>query len=165
MNYDYPPPGSQQPFAPDGTMQVQTHRKRPIWPYIAIGAGVLILLLVAGAVSLIVWNKSPLTKDSGVVACEQMTQEKGGPLAANKTSDGKWTEQQYRDARKIFANSRYEDLSKAGTHLVDVIWQVNGLKDDDPSILIMAGQITSAYTDLSGACAAHGVTIKPLMSN
>jgi len=99
-------------------------------------------------------------RDSGVVMCEAMAARKAdAPEAPQQNSPERLAESQYRAIRKQFSRSRYEDLRRAGTHFVDVVWQIQGA---EPALLLLAGLLFSAYSDLAGACVNHDVMVPPI---
>ena len=102
-----------------------------------------------------------IKKDSGIAACEAFRDDKTVDGKAAKSNDEPITEQQYLQFRKVFQDSRYDDIKAAGTKMIDVTWQVSQLgKDPGLEALPYLGQITSALTELQGACANHGIVIK-----
>lgn len=96
-------------------------------------------------------------EDSGVSACKQMASNK------NNSNMGKLTQKEYMNARKIFLDSDYKDLRESGTKFVDLVWQTSELKDMEALSFIQP--LVSSYTELSGACASHGVVIPPLQTD
>lgn len=97
--------------------------------------------------------------DSGLAACQAFRD--GGTVGGAANGSTAVTAVQYRKARKVFARSRYRDIRRAGTRLMDVVWAVSQL-GPNPGIeaLPFLDRITSAITDLQGACADHGVVVK-----
>lgn len=98
--------------------------------------------------------------DTGLAACKAVRD--GGKLQGTSSNvDKTMTEDTYRQARKIFQDSRYGDIRQAGTKLIDVVWQVTQLGPNPGfGALLYLGQLTGAITDFEGACANHGVVIK-----
>lgn len=91
-------------------------------------------------------------KDSGLVMCEAMRDAQGSP------TQGDFTESRYRRMRKAFADSRYPDIRDPGTKLVDTIWNVEQLPDDqDMGALVYVGPLMTHATALQSACADHGI--------
>jgi hypothetical protein len=146
------PPGTQYGIPPE--QQPPAPRCPALWAW---GVLALVVVLFAG-VGYWVFD-TRIRTDSGVAACRALRDEQkiNGVAPGAKT----FTEANYRAARKVFQDSRYEDIRAAGTKLMDVVWQVYQLGPDaGMGALAYLGQITSAITDIQGACANHGVILK-----
>jgi hypothetical protein len=62
-----------------------------------------------------------------------------------------------------FADSGDKAIRSNGTKLIDTAWQAGQISDENAfSVLALVGPMTESYTGLTGACAAHGVTLPPL---
>jgi hypothetical protein len=123
------------------------------------------------SVALHVGPVSRLVADPGVESCKGITAEHSAtpaPGASASNSAQTLTADEYKKARKQFTDSRYADLRTAGAHFVDLVWQASGSSSNSDanlgSALALLGPLVSAYSDLSGACANHGVVLPPLMS-
>lgn len=132
-------------------------------------AAVLALCACGGTVVALYAGNVGLFKDSGIATCESMRDSRanGEFVDFGDADDGttRLTEAEYREFRSRFADSRYDDLREAGTSFADIVWQVSGAQkpgDMLKALLLTGGRIIQAYSDLSGACEAHGVTIPRL---
>jgi len=96
-------------------------------------------------------------KDSGYAACEAIHEGKA-PVKAK----GIMTLDQYRQAREVFADSRYEAIRSNGTKLMDLAWQAQGMGDNNLGVLALMGGVADAYSGLAGGCASVGITIPSL---
>lgn len=129
--------------------------KRPWWPWAVLSLAVV--FLASG-----VWYayEYRIKKDSGIAACEAF-RDKSKVDGASTDTNSTLTEAQYRQLRKVFEDSRYDDIKAAGTKMMDVLWQVSQLgKNPGIEALPYLGQMMSAITDVQGACANHGIVIK-----
>jgi len=97
-------------------------------------------------------------KDSGVAACETIAN--GGGVAGS--GDPTWSQADYRAARQVFADSRYPAIRDNGVQLMDLAWQMQGLKADDMGLLLYVTPMTNAYAGLAGGCAEVGYIIPAL---
>lgn len=148
------PPGAyQQPAQPWGPQPSAPPPRAARWAW-AVLAGTLALLIGVG------WwvYDTRIRTDSGLAACQAIRD--GGKIEGAGNGDKTMTEDEYRQARKVFQDSRYDDIRAAGTRLMDVVWQFSQL-GPDPGLeaLPYLGQLTSAVTDIQGACANHGVIV------
>lgn len=98
-------------------------------------------------------------KDSGVAACEAISKGQA-PVKAK----GVMTLDQYRQAREVFADSRYPAIRDNGTKLMDLAWQAQGMGSNNLGVLALVGPISDAYSGLAGGCDAVGYTIPSLGS-
>jgi uncharacterized protein HemX len=161
MSYD--PYGRQRPPQPNSSYPYQPPAQTaPVPPQRTAGwawAVLAVVLVLAGGVGYWVYD-TRIRTDSGLDACK--TIRDGGKIGGTKASSDNetMTEDQYRKLRKVFQDSRYDDIKAAGTKLMDVVWQVSQL-GPDPGLeaLPYLGQLTSAVTDIQGACANHGVIV------
>lgn len=131
-------------------------RSKPMWHSAALAMAVL-LLATAGWFA----YDRVIKKDSGIAACEGF--RSGAKIAGapeDKTADGKMTEVQYRKLRGVFEGSRHDDIKAAGTKMMDVLWQVQGLGPNPGfEALPYVGQMMSVITEMQTACANHGIVI------
>ena len=121
----------------------------------ALGFGVQRMNWLPAAVPLI-------GKDSGVAACELIAG--GGALGDRQDISAEMTEEQYRQARKPFADSRYPAIRDNGTRIIDLAWQVQQAGDGGElaGALMFMTALGDAYAGLAGGCAEHGYTIPAL---
>jgi hypothetical protein len=128
-----------------------------------IAIALLVLLGVGGLVATVLWDR--VGPDTGVAACKAVANPTEGGLIR---SDGAETmsEQEYKDVRKLFADSRDENIKEHGTALMDLAWQIQNTPEEDQlgAAFAYIGPITQAYTGLSGACAEHGHVLPPMGS-
>jgi hypothetical protein len=150
LSVSYDPYGQQPPsfYPPPAPAQ------RPArWAWAVLAAAIVLFAGVGWWV-----YDNHIRTDSGLAACK--TVRDGGKLQGAGNGGATMTEADYRDARKIFQDSRYDDIRSSGTKLMDVAWQVSQLGPDPGfEALPYLGQITSAVTDFQGACANHGVIV------
>jgi hypothetical protein len=112
-----------------------------------------------------------LVADRGVEACKAIAASTStGSNADSASGTGKFTASQYQQIRKQFTDSRYSDIRTAGDHFVDLLWQAQGVgtSGDDSDLaaaLALFGPLVSGYSDLSGACANHGIVLPPLSTS
>ena len=143
-------PGSdQRPGQPDQVTSGSTRRVK--WPWI-VGAAIAVVVLSAGAV--VAYDQ--LAKDPGVAACEAI---RDGQVSPNRQgSDKDMTEAEYKGVRRQFADSRNSDIRDHGTKLVDGIWQIQKMKDDEAiGALALIGPMMQHLAGLQSACADEGV--------
>ncbi len=139
--------------------------RRTRWIAAGVGAAlVAVLIVVLGWAG--VGPASRLHADSGVRACKDVaTGDTAGGTRSN-AGDVTMSQDDYRRIRGQFQGSRFADLRGSGTHFVDLVWQIGRMlrAGGDPltSAIAYGGEVFSAYSDLSGACANHGVTLPPL---
>jgi hypothetical protein len=119
-----------------------------------IAAGVLLLGLLVGAALIIADRRSaPGAPDTGVAACKQIL-----ALSNDPTYVG-WTKSANDRYRREFAQSKFEDLSKAGTTYMDDDTKVHlGLASGSPTLIsdqVAEGAAQAAFTQ---ACGRHGVS-------
>ncbi|MGX6604852.1 hypothetical protein ACWKSP_22390 [Micromonosporaceae bacterium Da 78-11] len=99
--------------------------------------------------------------DSGIAACEAMAGDKQIAGGAKVGADEQLTESQYRQVRKVFEDSRHDDIRDHGTKLIDIVWQMTQLgKDPGMAALAYVGPLTQQMTGLQSACADQGIIIK-----
>lgn len=128
-----------------------------------LGVTILVVLVLLGAGFLVQrmnWLPAsvPLIgKDTGVAACEAIA--KGQPPVQAK---GVMNQDQYKQAREVFADSRYEAIRTNGTKLMDLAWQAQGMGDNNLGVLALMGGVADAYSGLAGGCASVGYTIPSL---
>ncbi|WP_148272183.1 hypothetical protein [Micromonospora maris] len=125
---------------------------------IAAGAAVLSVLLI-GVVGYAVWDRY-VREDSGVAACKAMSEGRQPDGSEDAGEDAKLTEAQYREARKVFEDSRHEKIREHGTALMDIVWQVDQMNDDEAlGALAFMGPLGTHMTGLQTACADQGVIL------
>jgi hypothetical protein len=98
-------------------------------------------------------------KDSGVAACEAIVNE--GELIETSGKD-RMTPAEYREARAIFADSRYPAIRENGVKIIDIAWQLGNSGEDGAGLLMYATSLSDAYVGLTGGCAEVGYTLPPL---
>jgi hypothetical protein len=109
----------------------------------------------------------PESADPGVAMCKLLRDTKPSPGTGSGSGTGTTT-MNYAKARYIrgqFASSRYADLRRAGTQFVDVITvQPSAPTGTDIAAIMrqLLGRYITAFTDLSKACANHGVRLPPI---
>jgi hypothetical protein len=128
-----------------------------------------VVILGGGAVLTAAFHVGPaasLLSDSGVDSCRELAAQKAANNPNDTSGPVKANEADYRKARAKFTNSRYADLRTAGAHFLDLAWQVSQSIGNGPDVgfgaLMYVGPLVSAYSDLAGACANHGVVLPPL---
>ncbi|MEU8285553.1 hypothetical protein AB0C01_14575 [Micromonospora sp. NPDC048905] len=121
-------------------------------------AFVALLMLVAAGLTV---YEGFLKEDSGLAACKRLAEGKSPDGSVKGSGDLKLTEAEYRQTREVFEDSRYEDIRKHGTTLIDIAWRISqlpkGQESDAFGLLTAAG---TASTGLQTACADQGVLIK-----
>jgi hypothetical protein len=133
--------------------------ERSMWivPIVAAIIAGIFLGLLGLAVQRMNWLPAsvPLIgKDSGVAACEAIAE--GQPPVQAK---GVMNMDQYKQAREVFADSRYESIRINGTQLMDLAWQAQNMGDNNLGVLALMGGVADAYSGLAGGCASVGYTI------
>ncbi|GGM58107.1 hypothetical protein GCM10011608_48830 [Micromonospora sonchi] len=125
---------------------------------IAAGAAVLAVLVI-GVVGYTVWDTF-VREDSGVAACKAMSEGRQPDGSDDAGEDAKLTEAQYREARKVFEDSRHEKIREHGTALMDIVWQVDQLDDEEAlGALAFMGPLGTHMSGLQTACADQGVIV------
>ena len=142
--------------------------RRTRWIAAGVGAAlVAVLIVVLGWAG--IGPASPLHADSGVQACKDVAAGDDAGDTRPNAGDVTMSPDDYRWIRGQFQGSRFADIRGSGTHFVDVVWQIGRMfsSGGDPlaPAIAYAGEVFSAYSDLSGACANHGVTLPPLDGN
>jgi uncharacterized protein YcbK (DUF882 family) len=102
-----------------------------------------------------------LREDSGIAACKAVRDDR--KTSMDSDGNGEFTEEEYKAVREMFSDSRYEDIREHGKSLVDLIWQVNRIRDDEAAGDLI-GRIANHATGLQTACADRGVVVN-LMDN
>ena len=125
---------------------------------------VLLVALVLGVAGFVVQRMNLLPasvpligKDTGVAACEEISKGR-----APVSTSGIMTQDQYKQARKVFADSRYEAIRTNGTKLMDLAWQAQGMGENNLGVLALMGGVADAYSGLAGGCSSVGYTIPSL---
>ncbi|MEV4847454.1 hypothetical protein AB0K20_30095 [Micromonospora matsumotoense] len=157
QQHDYPNTGTTTAWAPASGGKTRK-------PILIAGAAALAVFVVLGFGGYAVYDQF-IREDSGVAACKAMAAGKkmdGSPKTTGGDSavDKKMTEAEYRKARAIFEESRYEKLREHGTAIVDVAWQMQGLGDDSGMAgLAFMGPLGTHLSGLQSACADQGVIV------
>ncbi|WP_327643682.1 hypothetical protein [Micromonospora zamorensis] len=129
-------------------------------PLIVAGAA-FITVLVLGVGGWAVYDRF-IKEDPGIAACKAMAADKnidGSPKTSGE--DDKLTEAEYREARKIFEDSRYEKIREHGTALMDIAWQVDQMPDgENGGALALLGPMGTHVSGLQTACADEGYIVK-----
>lgn len=173
-----PPPGGYRPGRIDEELAVQhgwdlaklsgdaeQHRANPVLIMAFVVGLLAALILVAGMVRytnvLPVWLPV-LGQDSGYAACRAIA---SGGKPIESTGSQPMTQDQYRQARSVFADSRYEAVRINGVKLIDLAYQISLIPEgEEMGALAYIGGLTDAYAGLSGGCADLGFTLPPLSS-
>jgi hypothetical protein len=172
-NGSEPPPGSpphdgrQHPVGFGDLVLVEDARpdRRTRWIAAGVGAAlVAVVIVVLGWAG--IGPASRLHADSGVQACKDVAAGDNAGNTRSNAGDVTMSQDDYRRIRGQFQGSRFADIRGSGTHFVDVVWQIGRMfrSGGDPlaPAIAYAGEVFSAYSDLSGACANHDVTLPPL---
>ncbi|MFJ8691245.1 hypothetical protein [Micromonospora wenchangensis] len=155
--HDYPDAGTTTGWAPVSAGKTGN-------PILLAATVALAVFVVLGFGGYAVYDQF-IREDSGVAACKAMAAGKkmdGSPktTGGDTTVDKKMTEAEYRKARAIFEDSRYEKLREHGTAIVDVAWQMQGLDDDSGMAgLAFMGPLGTHLSGLQSACADQGVIV------
>lgn len=150
--HPYPPTRHAAPFT-------EPPKRRAVWPW---AVALLAVLMLTGG-GYFAWQQ--FGPDPGIQACEAMAEQRNPATGEKgKVSNTEWTEEQYLQMREVFTGSRHTDIREAGTKMVDLLWQIVQRvdEDDDAALgvaLVYGGQVTSAMTDMAGACANHGIVV------
>ncbi|MGC4750472.1 hypothetical protein ACLQ28_33110 [Micromonospora sp. DT201] len=142
-------PGQQPPPASPAA----SSSRKPL--LIAGLAFVAVLMLTAGGYA--VYDRF-IREDSGIAACKAMADGKQMDGSPKTSDDDKLTEAEYRDARKIFEDSRNTKIREHGTALIDILWQVQGMEDG--GALALLGPMGTHVSGLQTACADEGFIVK-----
>ncbi|NJC10729.1 hypothetical protein F4558_000555 [Micromonospora profundi] len=103
-----------------------------------------------------------IKEDSGIAACKAMSEDKqidGSPKGSD-AGDDDLSEAEYREARKIFEDSRHDKIREHGTALMDLLWRVQQMPEDDGGALAFIGPMGTHVSGLQTACADEGFIIK-----
>ncbi|MBM2618923.1 hypothetical protein JIG36_25515 [Actinoplanes sp. LDG1-06] len=128
-------------------------KRAPRWPYVVLVAA----LLVLGGGVWTAYDRGMIVSDSGVEACEAM--RGGSTTFRTDPAEGEpLTEDQYRRARQVFAGSRHDDIREHGTRMMDIVWRMSQMEDQDATeALLYAQPLVSQVVGLESACADQGV--------
>ncbi|MFY1656026.1 hypothetical protein [Micromonospora sp. WMMD1274] len=131
-------------------------RRKPL--LIAIGASLVMLLLAAVAIGV---YEGFIKEDSGVAACKALRDgKKADGSEKGSDDDDKLTETEYRNARKLFEDSRHDKLREHGTALIDITWQVSNLPEgQEMGALAFVSAMGTHMAGLQTACADQGVIV------
>lgn len=143
-----------------------TRHRRPASPKrVAILAFLIAAVVSTGAAFAVAGLSGRLGADSGIAACKILAAPTPSPSAHDDRASFERKDDQakaYGKLRKMFADSRHEDLQRAGVQLVDVTMQIVAYPD---GALALVGTFSSAYAATAGACGAHGVPLPPIGSD
>ncbi|GAA0571029.1 hypothetical protein GCM10010172_64340 [Paractinoplanes ferrugineus] len=119
------------------------------------------LLVLAGG-TWTLYSRNLIFKDSGIKACTAM-RDGTSALQGGQPNARRMTEQQYRELRAVFEDSRYDDIRRHGTRLTDLVWQMSQGPEADGTALGYLQPLTEHLTGLQSACADQGVfvTLQP----
>ncbi|MGW3895297.1 hypothetical protein ACWD6L_08855 [Micromonospora profundi] len=126
-----------------------------------IAAAVLVAVLVFAVGGYAVYDRF-IKEDSGIAACKAMSEDKqidGSPKDSD-AGDDDLSEAEYREARKIFEDSRHDKIREHGTALMDLLWRVQQMPEDDGGALAFIGPMGTHVSGLQTACADEGFIIK-----
>jgi hypothetical protein len=177
---NYPPWRNPQQQPDGGTTQPVSYPTRPPTPnpphrrglnrWQAATLVTVVGVLVLGAIGyFVVWPQ--VRPDAGVALCRGLAEQgKGEDLSAGVDSDGDntFSEAEYTKLRGQIRSSRDEELREHGTALIDLMWQAQAIDENADeaeqfgAALLLVGNLSRAYTGLTGACAEHGITLPPL---
>ncbi|MDQ7903482.1 hypothetical protein RB614_03010 [Phytohabitans sp. ZYX-F-186] len=162
-------PGPQQPYEPAHFAPPPAPKKSNAGliigvavAVVAVAFGALLVVRTTGAVPAGV----PLVgKDTGIAACEAIAED--NELAGNSPDETLIVEE-YKRVRKMFSDSRHDAIRDNGVKIIDIVWQMRDMKDEDAlaalAALPLVGTMMEAYAGLAGGCAEHGITIPPITS-
>ncbi|WP_433113769.1 hypothetical protein [Micromonospora sp. CA-246542] len=115
-------------------------------------------VLVLGVGGYVVYD-GLIREDSGIAACKAMADGKQMDGKPKSADDDKLTEAEYREARKIFEDSRKPKIREHGTALIDILWQVQGMEDGGGALALI-GPMGTHVSGLQTACADEGYIVK-----
>lgn len=145
----YPGSESTGPPPPD-----TRNDQRPSRMMLLIGLAMVLTALVIGAGLFFTFTG----QDSGVAACQAIAEGKAADGSA-VTAGATMSEAEYRKVRAVFADSVHPGIRDNGTKVIDLAWQIQQNPD---AALLVASDLTRAYTGLAGACAEQGYVIPAL---
>ncbi|WP_204036387.1 hypothetical protein [Micromonospora qiuiae] len=118
-----------------------------------------VAVLAVGAIGYAVWDGF-IREDPGVAACKAMADGKQADGSAKTSDDDKLTEAEYREVRKVFEDSRHDKIREHGTALMDIVWQVDQLPEDQEfGALAFLAPMGTHISGLQTACADQGVIV------
>jgi hypothetical protein len=160
-----PPPGTphEHPHIPPQPTEFTTTSEPPPIKLnrkpILIAAVAVAATLVVGTVYYAVWDRF-IREDSGVAACKAMRDGKNVDGSPKDSGDDKMTEDQYREAREVFEDSRHDKIREHGTALMDIAWQISQIPDGQEfGALAFIGPMGTHVSGLQTACADQGVIV------
>lgn len=146
--------------------------RRPV--VLAVLAAMLLVFLVAAGFVIQRLNVLPagvplIGKDTGVALCEAMATG-SGPVGEKTGQPNAVSNEQIRQVRAAFADSRYSAIRLNGVRMMDQMAQIaafgNGTGEDPGfGALAFLGGFADAYAGLAGGCADVGYTLPPLSQN
>jgi hypothetical protein len=160
QQYQPHPPGQQDPGPgqPDHLPPppAGTSGRKPLL-FTAVAFVAVLMLLAAGFT---VYD-GYIKEDPGVAACKAMAEGKDPNGTTKGSGDITFSEAEYRETRKLFEDSRYEDIRRHGTALVDIAWQISQLpKGQEMGAYAFLASAGAATAGLQTACADQGVIVK-----
>jgi hypothetical protein len=156
------PPVQHQPAEWPPTAAGMTPSAPPAAPsrkplIVAAAAALAVLLLAVGGYGL--YDRF-IREDTGVAACKAMREGKKADGSAKGSGDDKLTEAEYRQARRVFEDSRHDDIREHGTALMDLAWQMSQIPNgQEMGALAFMGPMTTHMSGLQTACANQGVIV------
>jgi len=139
-------------------------RNAHIIAFITIVVGIIV------GVGVIFWDSkgsapttgNGFTFDSGVGACRQIA-ENAAKGTDDTNSDAKMTKKELAEKESPFKMSKYTDLKVAGVNVMETVYAMDQLSEDDigPALADLT-QLEAQWTALQTACGAHDVTIPSL---
>jgi len=130
-----------------------------LWIWLAVAVAVLVTVtgLFVQRMNWLPASVPLVGRDTGVAACEAIADGRK-PVE----SSGIMSTADYKAAREVFADSRYEAIRTNGTKIIDLAWQAQGMGSNNLGVLALMSGIADAYSGLAGGCASVGYTIPPL---
>ncbi|MDG4840820.1 hypothetical protein O7631_30200 [Micromonospora sp. WMMD967] len=129
--------------------------------FLIVAGAAVVAVLVLGVGGWAVYDRF-IKEDSGIAACRAMAEDKNiDGTAKTSGEDDKLTEAEYREARKIFEDSRHDKIREHGTALMDIAWQVDQMPDGETGgALALLGPMGTHVSGLQTACADEGYIVK-----
>lgn len=130
-------------------------RRRPTALIVVIAVATLVVAAGTGVAAYLTFFQ----EDSGVAACRNMAESQANP-AASDGSEVEITEEEYREVRSMFADSKHEQLREHGTALIDILWELSKIDDEDGmATLAFLGPLSTHTMGLKTACANEGIFV------
>lgn len=97
-----------------------------------------------------------MRKDPGIAACESIRD--GRDITSGTDDEPGLSEDEYRRVRAQFERSDHERISEHGTQLMDVVWNLSRVPDNQGAAAIgYVGPLTAHAQGLQSACADEGI--------